>query len=68
MENNKNIKAQSEPDMRQLVQLYLSTSETLARYAYEASAAQQQMNVLAQQVTMNSVRDVYAGLKRSVNT
>jgi len=43
-----------------LAQLYLSTCEALSRYAYEAAARQQQMNIWSLQVTVNSVRDLYA--------
>ena len=52
--------ASTECEMLELSNLYLSTAEMLARYAYEASAKQQQMNVLAQQVTTNSVRTLYS--------
>jgi hypothetical protein len=45
-----------------LAQLYLSTCETLAKQAYEATAKQQQLNILAQQVTTNGIATLYSAL------
>jgi hypothetical protein len=63
MDVNKDVNKQQpvsnisdESETLQLAKLYISTSETLAKYAYEASARQQQLNILAQQVTANSVQ------------
>lgn len=44
----------------ELARLYLSTCEILARYAYEATAKQQQLNILAQQVTVENTKTLYA--------
>jgi len=49
-------------DESAIAKFYLSTAETLARYAYEASARQQQMNLLAQLATVNSVNSLYAAV------
>jgi hypothetical protein len=48
-----------EADNVKLAGLCLSTCEMLARYAYEATARQQQLNILAQQVTAESTRTLY---------
>ena len=50
----------TQPEILQLAELYVSTSKALAQYAFEATAKQQQMNMLAQQVTTNSVRTLYS--------
>jgi hypothetical protein len=70
MEANKDINKEQpdnsmlvESETLQLAKLYLSTSEILAKYTYEATAMQQQMNVLAQQVTANSVTTLYSCFK-----
>jgi hypothetical protein len=55
MEDNSEVTRKISPD-----QLYLSTCEMLARYAYEATAQQQQLNILAQQVTAESTKALYA--------
>lgn len=57
-EEDSNVSTKRE--VLQLAELYLSTSEALARYAFEATCRQQQMNMMAQQVTVNSVRTLYS--------
>ena len=72
MDTNKDIDQQPgngvpiSAEIMQMSQLYLSTCEMLARYAFDATAAQQQMNIVAQQVTVNGVRALYAGFTQDV--
>ncbi len=61
MEDNRELITEPSlyPEKGALAQLYLSTCETLARYAYEATANQQQLNILAQQVTVENTKALY---------
>jgi hypothetical protein len=40
-------------------ELYLSTCEKLAGHAYQATAKQQQLNILAQAVTVDNTKILY---------
>ena len=52
----------SDAEQVTLAKLYLSTCEMLAQHAYQATAKQQQLNILAQAVTVDNAKTLYTTL------